>query len=232
MKIGIFTDSHYSSQETTCNGERFNSKSLEKIKLAYEFFKKEKCELIVCLGDLIDKEAEHRKEIENLKSVAEVFASCKIPTVCVMGNHDGFAFERRDFYDVLGGCDDEIIQKEGKTLLFLDTCYFKSGIHYAPGDTDWKDTFYPFQNELEAKLKSLKGEVYIFMHQNIDGKVPQDHCLYNAESMRNIIINSGVVKTVFQGHFHKGATNEYNGVKFITLPAMCEGDDRYFTFEI
>ena len=33
MKIGIFTDSHYSSQETTCNGERFNSKSLEKTDL-------------------------------------------------------------------------------------------------------------------------------------------------------------------------------------------------------
>ena len=33
MKLGIFTDSHYSSQEVTC-GNRYNSRSLEKIRKA------------------------------------------------------------------------------------------------------------------------------------------------------------------------------------------------------
>ena len=70
------------------------------------------------------------------------------------------------------------------------------------------------------------------MHQNIDSAISQDHCLYNAESVRKIIVDSNVVKTVFQGHFHPGINSEYNGVEFLTLPAMCEGDDRYYTFEI
>ena len=71
MKIGILTDSHYSSQKVTC-GNRYNSKSLKKIKLAYAFFESQKCDLVVCLGDLIDKEAHHEKEVENLKEVARI----------------------------------------------------------------------------------------------------------------------------------------------------------------
>ena len=35
MKIGIFTDSHFSSAEVTC-GNRYNSRSLEKIRRADE----------------------------------------------------------------------------------------------------------------------------------------------------------------------------------------------------
>ena len=55
MKIGLFADAHYSSQEITC-GKRYNSLSLEKIRQAYRFFAEKDCDLIVCLGDLIDRE--------------------------------------------------------------------------------------------------------------------------------------------------------------------------------
>lgn len=39
MKIGLFSDPHYSSQEVT-RSVRYNIKSLEKIKAAYSFLKK------------------------------------------------------------------------------------------------------------------------------------------------------------------------------------------------
>ena len=68
MKMGLFTDSHYSSAEMTC-GNRYNSKSLYKIKKAFEYFQNEKCDLVVCLGDLIDKEDDHKKEVKNLKEI-------------------------------------------------------------------------------------------------------------------------------------------------------------------
>ena len=71
MKLGIFTDSHYSSQEITC-GNRYNSRSLEKIKQAYCYFEEEKCDLVICLGDLTDKESTHEKEVENLSKIAQL----------------------------------------------------------------------------------------------------------------------------------------------------------------
>ena len=70
MKIGIFTDSHYSSKEVTC-GRRYNSQSFRKMQVAYDVFAAEKCDLVICLGDLTDVEDSHGKEVENLKKCAK-----------------------------------------------------------------------------------------------------------------------------------------------------------------
>ena len=148
MKIGIYTDCHYSSAQLTC-GRRYNNKSLEKIKQAYEFFEKSACELVVCLGDLIDTELTVEKEIANLKEIAKVIHNCKIPTVCLMGNHDAFVLEQENFYKILGISCVQEINSDGCKLLFLDACYFKSGKRYAPGDSDWTDTFYPNEQKLK-----------------------------------------------------------------------------------
>ena len=42
--------------------------------------------------------------------------------------------------------------------------------------------------------------------------------------MFTIVRESGAVKAVYQGHFHPGCRSEYDGVSYITLPAMCEGE--------
>lgn len=231
MKLGIFTDSHYSSKEVTCT-VRYNSKSLEKIRKAYSVFEKENCDLIICLGDLIDKENSHKKEIENLKKVTNIIKASPIPFVCIMGNHDGFAFEQKEFYEILGGCEPENIFRENKNLLFLDACYFKSGAHYMPGDSDWEDTFYPFADSLEALLPTLSGDSYIFMHQNLDPSSPPNHRLSNADRLCEIVEKSGKVKTVFQGHYHLGSKYQRNNVEYITYPAMCQNEEAWFVVEI
>ncbi|MGN0172139.1 MAG: metallophosphoesterase family protein [Acutalibacteraceae bacterium] len=223
MKIGIFTDAHYSSQDITC-GNRRNSRSLLKIRQAYSFFETQKCELILCLGDLIDRECSHSKEIENLREVAKVIRQFDIPSICLMGNHDAFAFEAAEFYTILGGCVPEDRRIDGKKLLFLDACYFKSGKHYSVGDTDWTDTYFPNAADLESRLADTVGDTYLFLHQNLDPAVPQNHRLFNADRIRDIAQNSGVVKAVYQGHYHAGKISEYNGVAYITLPAMCENE--------
>ena len=89
MRIGLFTDSHYSSQKVTCTN-RYNSESLRKIKEGYDFFKKEKAELVICLGDITDKEDTKEKEIKNLLEIKEVIDASEIKTYILMGNHDAF----------------------------------------------------------------------------------------------------------------------------------------------
>lgn len=231
MKIGIFADSHYSSREVTC-GSRYNSLSLSKIEKAYEAFAAEKCDLIICLGDLTDKDDSHAVEVENLKRCSKVINSASVETVCVMGNHDGFDFKKEEFYGILG---EDTIPKtkcmDGKTLLFLDACYFKNGDHYQPGDSDWTDTFYPYEDALAKELKAHK-EVYVFMHQNIDENIPEDHCLSNARQIRRILEASGNVKAVYQGHYHPGYESMKNGIIYRTFPAMCEIEKGYFVLEI
>ena len=231
MKLGIFTDSHYSSAEITCS-KRYNSKSLNKIKEAYDFFEQEKCDLVICLGDLIDKEDSHKKEIDNLKELAKVIGESPIKTVCVMGNHDGFAFTRDEFYDILPNCQPIDMSVDGKSLMFLDACYLKSGRHYAPGDTDWTDTFYPKVEELEEKLRTTSDDVYIFIHQNLDTNICSNHCVFNACEINGIIAKYQCVKAVFQGHFHSGNQSMHNSIRYVTFSAMCENDKAYFIEEI
>ena len=231
MKIGIFTDSHYSSQEVTC-GNRYNSKSLEKIKEAYRFFESQKCDLILCLGDLIDKETSHEKEVENLKEIADVINRCPIKTICVMGNHDAFAFTESEFYAILPGCKPETIQKNNITLLFLDTCYFKNGSHYQPGDSDWTDTYYPHIESLQQTLNECCGSVYVFLHQNLDPSIRSDHRVHNAEAINALLQKCGKVTAVYQGHYHPGETSMHNGIRYVAFPAMCEQDNACFIEEI
>lgn len=231
MKLGIFTDSHYSSQELTC-GNRYNSRSLEKIKEAYRFFEKENCDLVACLGDLTDWEDSHEKEIGNLKQVAEVMNSSSVPTICLMGNHDAFTLTESEFYEILGGHRPETLNVEDKTLIFLDACYFKSGVHYMPGDTDWTDAFYPHTAELKNQLDKANGEVYLFLHQNLDPEIREDHRIYNSAEVNEILQESGKVKVVYQGHYHWGKESVHNGIRYVAFPAMCERDSAYFIEEI
>lgn len=231
MKIGIFTDSHYSSREITC-GKRYNSRSLEKIKQAYAVFEAEKCELVICLGDLIDKEASHEKEVENLKEVAKIIKGSPIKTVCLMGNHDAFAFTETEFHEIIGDCKPKTVKAEGKTLLFLDACYFKNGNHYLPGDTDWKDTFYPHIEVLKTQIDEATGIVYLFMHKNVDPNVREDHRLYNFHEINRILQESKKVKAVYQGHYHLGRESKHGNMEYFTFPAMCENEDAYYVLNI
>lgn len=230
MKLGLFSDPHYSSQEVTC-GCRYNNRSLDKMREAYKTFSVAECDLILCLGDLIDREDDHQKEIANLQAAAEVIHSVDIPTVCVMGNHDAFAFTSAEFYAVLGDCEPKDRVIDGKTLLFLDACHFQSGRHYAPGDNDWTDTCLPNPVALEQALAKAIGEVYVFLHQNIDPDVREDHRLHNDDEVRHLLEQSGKVKAVYQGHYHPGYQSHHGGIDYVTLPAMCEQENAYYIME-
>lgn len=231
MKLGIFTDSHYSSQKVSC-GNRYNSKSLGKIKTAYAFFESQKCDLVVCLGDLIDKEASHKKEVENLKEVAKIIKESPIKTICLMGNHDAFAFTEVEFYAILGDCKPKNIKVGGKTLLFLDACYFKNKNHYLPGDTDWTDTFYPHIDDLKRQIDEASDDVYIFIHQNLDPCIREDHRLYNSTEINNMLQKSGKVKAVYQGHYHPGMDSKCGNVEYFTFSAMCENENAHYILNI
>lgn len=226
MRIGMWSDSHYSTALITC-GKRYNSASLEKIKAAMADFRAQGCDLVLCLGDVIDRETSHEQEIRNLQEVAAVLDEAGLPVICLMGNHDAFSFTPEEFYAILGESRaPRLIQQEGLNLLFIDACHFKTGVHYAPGDSDWTDTYYPYEEQLRQTLNSLTGDIYLFMHQNVDPGIRADHRLSNDDAIRAIIETSGKVRTVYQGHYHPGYQSENHGIPYITLPAMCEGDDR------
>ena len=232
MRLGIYTDPHYSSQAVTC-GVRYNSRSLEKIKAAYRYFERMHCDLAVCLGDLIDKESDRALQTENLRKVAGVIRASTVPTVCLMGNHDAFAFTADGFYRILGADlrpSDRVA--DGRRLVFLDACYFRNGVRYQPGDTDWTDTYCPFEAELRKTVASSDENIYVFVHQNLDPAAEKRHRIANADGINRILSGCGKVKAVYQGHYHPGCRSVWNGIRYVTFPAVCESDDAFFIEEV
>ena len=232
MKIGLFSDPHYSSQELT-GGNRHNCLSLGKMRLALERFAAAGCDRVICLGDLTDTEDTKEKEIANMREIAALFAEFPMPITVIMGNHDAYVFEAEEFYALLGGCEPTPVHGEGVHLLFIDANYTAQGVKYTPHRFSWDDVGLPDPDGLQAQLAQLSGDVYLFMHQNIDLSIPAaDHRLANADTVCDLIEQSGKVKAVYQGHFHWGHRSQHNGVDYITLPAMAVYDDTEIIIEV
>ena len=233
MKVGIFTDSHYSSEQVTCE-TRFNNKSLRKIEEALSFFKAEKCDRIICLGDLIDHEDDHTLLLNNLQSIAILFRATSLKYTVLMGNHDCFSLTQNEFYSIIG---DEARPTpfifENKTVIFMDACYYSNGEHYSPEKShDWMDTNCQSPTKLQEELKAVNGFCYIFIHQNLDPDIPESCRLNNDKTVRKILEDSGKVITVFQGHYHLGNKKRVNGIEYITIPAMCENEKAFFIYQL
>ena len=231
MKIGIFADAHYSSKEVV-DGNRYNKQSLRKIKEAYEFFEEEGCKLVISLGDLIEGDDDHALEVNNLKEIAEIISASPIPTVCLMGNHDAFTFGKKEYYSTLGIGEARDLNIGDKSFIFLDACFHASGERYTTGGVDWRDCYLPDTEELSEVLESLSEDSYVFIHHNIDPALPEEYKLSNCDEVFAMISSTPLVKAVFQGHYHPGKISEYDGVKYYALPAMCEGEDRAFVFDL
>ena len=230
MKIGIFADAHSSGQEVTC-GKRYNSLSLGKLRDGFAFFAKNGCELCVSLGDLIDKNDSHAEDVRCLEEVRDVIASSGIETLCVMGNHDAFTFQKAEYYGILGGCEPSDRTVDGVRLLFPDTCFFRSGAPYTPAGGDWKDCFLPEAEAFLASLTESDAPAVVFMHHNLDPAVRADHRPANADAMFEGICACKQVKAVYQGHYHPGMRSRYGDVRFFTLPAVCENDNAFFIID-
>lgn len=232
MKIGLFSDPHYSSQELTC-GNRRNNLSLGKMRAALERFTAAGCDRVICLGDLTDTEDTKTKEEANMAEMAALFRECPLPITVIMGNHDAYVFTVEEFYALLGGCEPTDIHEGGVHLLFVDANYTAKGVRYTPHGFSWDDVGLPHPDALRERLAAAEGDVFLFMHQNIDPAIPaQDHRLANADKVCAIIEQSGKVKAVYQGHYHWGNRSTRNGVEYITLPAMAVYDDTGIIIEV
>lgn len=229
MKIGIFADSHYSSMEIS-NVTRRPSLSIGKIREAIAAFSDVDC--IICLGDLVDTCDTYRQSEDKLIEVGELIRSAGKETYCLRGNHDCDIFTSEQFYAALGLQKPPFKVKKGKDLfIFMDANFDCSDGAYVPGKVDWTDTKIPEDQirQLADALEDREAErVFVFMHQNIDPDVQWQHIVANADKVREMLAASGKDVSVIQGHYHPGHENMIDGVRYHTLPAMCEGERNHY----
>ena len=236
MKFGIFTDSHYCPADVYCKTRRPRL-SLGKVQQAMEAFVREGVEAVLCLGDMTDRCDSDEIARGCLNELLDLIRSYGLPFYLVPGNHDYKSFSRADWARLEGvrtaPCT---VDTDRARLILLDGCYRSDMRCYDEAGEEWTDANLP--PEQMAFLRRSLGEsgksCTVIIHQQLDPDFPVKPCMIrNSEEVRLILQESGKVSLVLQGHHHEGFDQTRDGIRYLTLPAMCEGEEnRYFIMDL
>ncbi|MBE6673622.1 MAG: hypothetical protein E7596_00785 [Ruminococcaceae bacterium] len=236
MKIGLFSDPHY-CQCDNIGGNRHPMLSYDKIKTSMEEFNKSGVDLCICMGDLTDHaKGDTRADAKsNLKKIMALINSYKIPFYLVVGNHDYLMLNSDDLKEENIDTPPYKIETEEYNFIALDGNYRSDMERFDKAGVVWDDSnLPPFQLDyLRKSLASSQKPCIVLVHENLDPTVQEQHIIKNATEVRKIIKESGKVKMVIQGHFHEGSYQIIDGIPYLTLKAMCQGEENpYVILEI
>ena len=231
MKFGVFTDLHYCDREN--DTQRFFRNAPEKLERCIQFFQNEKADMIVCLGDLLDIGGEEWQQKQKLEQIYNMLTKSKIPFYLCLGNHDidALAYQnileqflpgkKRGYYS---------FEKENYHFTVLDTNYDANGIHYTEKTMQW-DQLYVNEDQLNwlrMDLAETEKKVIILTHGNLDRRMQggkmDPHVIKNQKQVQEILQEHGCILAVLQGHCHTGAMSIENGIPYITLQALVDGE--------
>lgn len=230
MKVGIFADSHYCLDELRCANRR-PILSLSKIRKALAFFKEQNVDMCMCLGDITDSSKTKEESYNCLKEIMIEIEKSGIPFCCLSGNHDYVDYSAEEFFNkTLSPIPPYVFEATSHNFIVLDANYRSDYRRFDIAGVDWTDSnLPPNQVEfLEKALENSKKPCIICIHENLDYNVEKRHIVKNADVIRKIIEQSKKVSLVIQGHYHLGADNIINGIRYYTVPAMCEGEQNTF----
>lgn len=230
MKIGLFSDTHYCDRDIV-NGDRKPKVAFARLGEALAEFKRNGVELVVCLGDLINYNGDIDESRNSLAEISSLVRNSGLKCVCCMGNHDNEAFNHDDFAEISQLQLSPFMCEDDKSrLIFLDASYTTDGKPLTQEWNDWTECYVP-QAQLDWLKKQLDTDKHcsVFIHQILDEMLgDEDHTVCNADEINKILRDSGRVDNVFQGHYHFGAEHTRDSIHYITLKAMCMGEENRF----
>lgn len=226
MKVGIFADPHYCGSDVLCKTRRPRL-SYGKIRETMDAFAKAGVDRVVCMGDLTDREATHAEELARLREVTGLIRSYGLPALLIPGNHDYASFTAAELTEIGGfRIPPYTVPLPGCKWIVLDANYRSDGRRFDIAGVDWKDSNLPPEQLAFLRRELATGDepCVVLVHENLDPEVQRDHIIRNAGAVRQMLADSGRVKLVLQGHYHPGAEHTLDGIRYLTLPAMCEGE--------
>ena len=227
--FGIVTDSHYADADPWNN--RFFRESTDKMAECVELMNDQKVNFLIELGDLKDQDRvpSEEKTIDYLRTIEKVFQQLNGPTYHVLGNHDMDSISKEQFRENIKNTNIRestgyySYDLKGVHFVVLDANFRSDGIAYDRGNFNPMDAYIP-ENELNWLKRNLADTTLpsiIFCHQQLGGR--GGTYVRNAETVRNILQESGKVLAVFNGHEHRGGYALVEGIHYYTLKAMVDG---------
>jgi predicted phosphodiesterase len=222
IRVGLVTDLHHADKPPA--GSRHYRETLAKLEEASERFEKDKPDMVVELGDLLDAADSVETELRYLRRIQRDFARLPGEKHYVLGNHCVDTLTKEEFLGEVGREKSYYsFDAGGVHFVVLDSCFRGDGVPYGRKNFVWTDPNIP-PAELEwlrGDLENARSPAIVFAHQRLD--VSNNHGVKNAADVRKTLESSGKVLAVFQGHSHRNDHHEINGIHYCTLVAMVEG---------
>ena len=222
LRFGLATDLHYADRPP--GGSRYYRESLTKFAEAVGRFKQEKPDLIVTLGDLIDRGPSIDAEKGYLRQVVQQFAGLPGQRHHVLGNHCVENLTKPEYLEIVGQKQSYYsFDAHGYHFVILDACFRADGQPYGRKNFGWGDAAISKteMDWLQADLRRSTLPSIVFVHQCLDIIPPFG--VRNGSLVRKILADAGHVLAVLQGHFHYGNYQEIDRIHYCTLSAVIEG---------
>jgi alkaline phosphatase len=223
VRFGLLSDPHYADKAAA--GNRHYRQTPTKLAEAGRQWASARVDFVVELGDLVDSGESLEMEQEFLRAIHRQFQDLPGRKHYVLGNHCVSRLTKNEFLETVGqpaayySCEVAPFH-----FVVLDACFRNDGQPYGRQNFDWTDS-----NISADELKWLQDDLMraehpaiVFIHQRLD--VSDDYGVKNAVAVRELLERSGKVLAVFQGHNHKNDYREINGIHYVTLNAMVEGE--------
>lgn len=248
FKIGIVTDIHHADKDTRIG--RFYRKSAGKLAQAIDEFNREGVDMMISLGDLVDN------DIRNYSVIDSVFNTFNGPVWKVLGNHDfivPYSAERQDSIFKVMGIEDRYrsIRKKGVRLLLLDGTDVAVFSH-PEGSQEHADAVRTLDSlkqagspnnrkynggigkkqmdwiryELERAAVN-EDNVICFCHMPMMPLGGQ-YTLFNSPEVTQTLSGSPYAKAVITGHHHPGGYEMKDGIHYLSLQGMVQGEQNSY----
>ncbi len=216
--IGVFTDARFRADTGSADADSPDTGVCTAEKLRALFEKMQDCDIVVSLGNLIERAGDEKTDRATLKAAQEIIDAGRVyvgqRVYHVIGEEDAFALPRDAF--ALGGVC-RCIEVGKHVLITLDANFYSDGTPYSSVDPDPNDAYFPPQELewLEAQLSVAESAV-ILCHRRLDNNE-----ISNAVDVRRVLRQSGKVRMVLQGGSDAvGARRKFGGIEYLTLPAL------------
>lgn len=237
LRIGIFADLHAHDTDSP-KEEKVMTDYPQRLSACVEAMNAWPADLVIELGDFVNGKFVLGAELGDparivgiLEDTEAIYAEFNGPRYYVFGNHDVYDLSKEEFLERVGASTLYLSFDAGTYhIVILDAQYNKDG-----EDLDhvgWSVQGNIPQDELDwlrDDLAATDKSTIVCVHQRLDidfDMLSGGPEIFNAEEVKAILEDSGVVIAVFQGHEHENAYTLIDGIHYITFQALVDEEGR------
>jgi len=240
-RIALATDSHYALKEDL--EDKCYSDALLKIEEFIKTVNPLECDFAIHLGDFKDEDLipNEKSTLDYLNAMEVAYSNFDGPRFHCLGNHDLDSITKTQFLKIAKNSvidpNSRIQPNSGyytfdlKSLRFvvLDANFDETGQdHFFRMGGDWQKPCIPTEqlNWLRETLESSPYPCVLFIHHPLYAYVKNGYSYHvvNHMEIRSVLEASGKVLTVINGHMHEEMFHEINGILYLALNSMLEGN--------